>query len=66
MVARGVDTTGSTTESTFNPETFTETTESGLEMPEDTEIIDDNNDKDKSLLIDGLEDTIPKNQKHKI
>ena len=66
MVARGVDTTGSTTESTFNPETFTETTESGLEMSEDTEMIVDNNDKDKSLLIDGLEDTIPKNQKHKI
>ena len=67
MVARGVDTTRSTTtESTSNPETFTETTESGLEMSEDTEMIIDNNEKDKSLLIDGLEDTIPKNQKHKI
>ena len=65
-VARGVVTTGSTTESTSNPETFTETTESGLEMSEDTEMIIDNNEKDKSLLIDGLEDTIPKNQKHKI
>ena len=65
MVARGIDTT-TTTESTSHPETFTETTESGLEMSEDTEMIVDNNDKDKSLLIDGLEDTIPKNQKHKI
>ena len=65
MVARGIDTT-TTTESTSHPETFTDTTESGLEMSEDTEMIIDNNEKDKSLLIDGLEDTIPKNQKHKI
>ena len=50
MVARGVDTTRSTTtESTSNPETFTETTESGLEMSEDTEMIIDNNEKDKRL-----------------
>ena len=29
-------------------------------------MIVDSNDKDKSLLIDGLEDTIPKNQKQKV
>ena len=65
MVAIGVDTT-STTESTSNPETFTDTTKSGLERSKDMEMIVDNNEKDKSLLIDGLEDTIPRNQKHKI
>merc|ERR1711963_611204 len=63
MVAKGIDTTTTTTsESTSHPETFTDTTESGLES-EDTNMIVDSNDKDKSLLIDGLEDTIPKNQK---
>ena len=67
MVARGIDTTTTTpSESTSNPETFTDTTESGLEMSEDTNMIVDNNEKDKSLLIDGLEDTIPKNQKQKV
>ena len=43
-----------------HPETFTDTTESGLES-EDTHMIVDTNEQDKSLLIDGLEDTIPKN-----
>ena len=39
MVARGVDTTESTTtDSTTIPETFTETTESGLEMSEETDM----------------------------
>ena len=68
MVARGVDTTRSTTtESATNPETFTESTESGLEMSEDTDMIIDDHEKDKSpnLLIDGLEETIPKIQKQK-
>ena len=67
MVARGIDTTTTTpSESTSHPETFTDTTESGLELSEDTNMIVDNNDKDKSLLIDGLEDTISKNQKQKV
>ena len=67
MVARGVDTTeATTTESTTNPETFTETTESGLEMSEDTDMIIDDHEKDKvPILIDGLEETIPKIQKQK-
>ena len=39
MVARGVDTTESTTtDSTTIPETFTETTKSGLEMSEETDM----------------------------
>ena len=67
MVARGVDTTESTTtDSTTIPETFTETTESGLEMSEDTDMIIDDHEKDKvPILIDGLEETIPKIQKQK-
>ena len=67
IVAREVDTTESTTtESTTNPETFTETTESGLEMSEDTDMIIDDHEKDKvPILIDGLEETIPKIQKQK-
>ena len=48
MVARGIDTT-TTTESTSHPETFTDTTESGLEMSEDTEMIVDNNEKEKRI-----------------
>ena len=48
MVARGIDTT-TTTELTSHLETFTDTTESGLEMSEDTEMIVDNNEKDKRI-----------------
>ena len=47
MIARGIDTT-TTTESTSHPETFTDTTESGLEMSEDTEMIVDKNHKPKN------------------
>ena len=52
MVARGVDMTGSTTtELTTNPETFTETTKSGLEMSKDTDMIIDDHEKRKKVLI---------------